>query len=120
MKRILIDKQGWIAAKGYRKNVLVTGEELHRVGALIQLVSIDAGQAILDHYHQHTFEVYFVVAGRCRLEVNGESILMHSGTLLLMEPGDVHSLRNDGSERFDLLVFKTNAVAGDLIWGEKA
>jgi quercetin dioxygenase-like cupin family protein len=52
----------------------------------------------------------------CELVVNGERYEMRPGDVLLMEPGDVHELSNQGGVPFELLVFKTNAAYFDTKW----
>jgi len=116
MKLISHNEYAWQQLPGYRKNVLLTGEELHDVGACVQLVAVEPGETIPDHYHKTSYEVYYVLQGSCRLFVNGEEIMLNLGVVLLMEPGDVHKLTNNGSQRFLLLVFKTNAKKNDTYW----
>ena len=116
MRKVAVDEQAWITATGYKKNVLLTGDDLHSAGALVQLVTIEAGETIPDHYHEASIEVYYVLQGTCQLFVNDDKVLLQPGSCLLMEPGDVHRLHNHGSQRFLLLVLKTNARNADTYW----
>ena len=116
MRIITIDEKGWIEALGYKKNVLLKGDDLHSAGVLVQLVTIEAGQTIPNHYHQTSYEVYCVLQGTCQLFVNDAMVLLRQGSFLLMEPGDVHSLHNNDTETFQLLVFKTHAGNDDTYW----
>ena len=116
MKQVDITDEGWISASGYKKNVLLTEMDLQSKGARVQVVHIAAGETVADHFHESSFEVYYVLEGQCTLFANGERVLLQPGSLLLMEPGDVHSLHNHGSEPFLVLVFKTNAEEGDTFW----
>lgn len=104
-----------VQADGYRKHILLDGEELQSDGARVQIVTIEAGDTIADHYHQTTREFYIVLQGRCRLTVNGETVVIRRDDMLLIEPGDVHRLMNQGSIPFVLLVFKTNGE-NDTLW----
>ncbi len=119
MKQVTLNEQAWLQLPGYRKNVLLTGIDLHSAGALVQMVTISPGEAILDHYHESSFEVYYVLTGDCHMFINGEELLLKPGSLLLLEPGDVHRLHNPGPQEFRLLVFKTNAGAADTFWVSK-
>jgi quercetin dioxygenase-like cupin family protein len=116
MRKVELNDQNWIQAQGYRKRVLLTGHDLASEGTLVQVVVIPPKSAIQDHYHKTSREFYYVMAGESTLVVNGKPARLRPGDMLLTEPGDVHSLQNEGSEDFKLLVFKTNAEQEDTFW----
>lgn len=116
MKEVTIDEQAWLQLPGYCRNVLLTGVDLQSDGALVQMVTIAPGDAIPNHYHKTSYEVYFVITGDCHMFINDEELLLKQGSFLLVEPGDVHRLHNPGPQEFRLLVFKTNAGAADTFW----
>lgn len=109
MKEIHLDQVVEVTAVGYMKQVLLTAGDLNNPDTLVQIVTIEPGDAIANHYHKSSFEFYYVLQGKCRLTTNGQQYMLAPGTMLLIEPGDVHQLHNPGSELFKLLVFKTNA-----------
>jgi len=115
MKIIELVDRAPVGAAGYRKHILLDGEDLQCDGARVQMVTIEPGDTIADHYHQRAREFYIVLQGRCRLTVNGQTSVLRRDDMLLMEPGDVHSLTNHGSIPFVLLVFKTNGE-NDTYW----
>lgn len=115
MRFIHVEADGWEEGRGYRKQRLLSAAALRSPGALVQIVTMAPRERIPPHVHQTSVEVYYVLRGECELEVNGERHPLRAGDLLLMEPGDVHALAN-GKEPFELLVFKTNAEAGDTEW----
>lgn len=118
MKTVYIDDENWQEGRGYRKRRLLSAEALRQPGALLQVVNVPPGSHIPPHSHGTSLEVYVVTRGTCELIVNGERAEMRPGDILLMEPGDVHELTNRGEEVFELMVFKTNAVEGDVVWEE--
>ena len=118
MKTIHSEGDDWQAGRGYRKRRLLSADELRQPGALLQVVVVPPGSHIPPHSHATSVEVYVVRRGVCELVVNGEQREMRPGDILLMEPGDVHELTNRGAEGFELLVFKTNAEKGDVVWKE--
>lgn len=120
MKNIAIDPQNWQDLPSYRRNVLLTGADLNSRGARMQIVSIKAGAHVGLHYHKTSYEVYVALQGQCDLLVNGEEILLQPGTMLLIEPGDRHELFNNGTEEFQLLVFKTNSSSDDIFWIDRS
>jgi quercetin dioxygenase-like cupin family protein len=116
MKIIQIDPANWQEGRGYRKNRLLSAEELRQPGALAQVVVVPPGSRVPPHYHTTSVEVYLVRRGVCELVVNGRRHEMRPGDVILMEPGDVHELINEGPEEFEVMVFKTNAEEGDSHW----
>jgi mannose-6-phosphate isomerase-like protein (cupin superfamily) len=116
MRKVELNHDNWIQAQGYRKCVLLAGHDLASKGSLVQLVIIPPKSAIGDHYHEMSREFYYVIAGESTLVINGRRARLRPGDMLLTEPGDVHSLQNEGSQEFKLLVFKTNAKHEDTFW----
>lgn len=116
MKILNADLQSWQDLPGYKRNILLTSADLNSPGTRVQIVTIAPGETISKHYHVTSYEVYCVLNGRCVLTVGDQEIILHPGTLLTIEPGDVHRLHNDGRELFELLVFKTNAEPNDTFW----
>jgi quercetin dioxygenase-like cupin family protein len=108
MKIIRLAEQATIQAAGYTKQILADSEALQCPGARVQVVTIQPGDTIEDHYHRRAHEFYYILQGTCRLTVNGQTRSLAPGDMLLMEPGDVHNLSNPGSAPFRVLVFKTN------------
>lgn len=119
MKIITINDDNWQDGRGYRKNRLLSAGELQQPGTLFQIVSLPPGKTIAPHAHRVTTEVYIVRRGVCELTVNDKRVRLHPGDLVLMEPGDVHALANPGPEPFEVLVFKTNAGEGDIVWDDQ-
>jgi quercetin dioxygenase-like cupin family protein len=116
MKKIEIDPKKWQQLPGYRRNILLTGADLHSPGSQVQIVTMNPGDSIPGHYHKTSHEVYSVLQGQCTLTVDGQEIILRPGTLLTIEPGDIHQLHNHGREMFELLVFKTNSGQDDTFW----
>jgi quercetin dioxygenase-like cupin family protein len=116
MKIVRVDPNNWQEGRGYRKNRLLSAEELRQPGALLQVVSAPPGSRIRPHSHHTSVEVYIIRRGVCELIANDERYMMRPGDVILMEPGDVHELFNYGDEVFELWVFKTNAADRDTDW----
>jgi mannose-6-phosphate isomerase-like protein (cupin superfamily) len=49
-----------------------------------------------DNCHRWADPWLFVVSGTGEAVVNGEAVPLKAGTLLLIEPGDMHEIRNTG------------------------
>jgi mannose-6-phosphate isomerase-like protein (cupin superfamily) len=55
------------------------------------------------HLHDGASEIFYFVAGRCRLEIGNAEALFGPGDFVLVPPGVPHNLWNGGED--DLLVF---------------
>jgi mannose-6-phosphate isomerase-like protein (cupin superfamily) len=51
-----------------------------------------------DNRHRGADQWLYVVSGTGEAVVNGESHMLREGTLLLIEAGDLHEIRNTGAE----------------------
>jgi quercetin dioxygenase-like cupin family protein len=119
MRLINSSANNWIQADGYRKNILMTENEIGAKGSLAQIVVVEAGSKVKPHYHKQTSELIYVTDGSCLFTINDETFPLQIGDLLLTEPGDIHGLVNDGPSTWKALVFKINAVANDSFWLDK-
>ncbi len=106
----------WQQCAGYRKKVLLTEIDLNAPGTLVQIVEIAPRTAVAAHFHDHCTEVFHVTGGRGRFVIGGNTVDLEPGDTLTCEPNEVHETRNDGDVPFTYVVFKTNAVAGDMNW----
>jgi quercetin dioxygenase-like cupin family protein len=120
MKLVKAGTTNWIQADGYRKNILMTEDQIGSRGNLAQIVVVEADSKVKPHYHKRTSELIYVTDGSCLFTVNDSTFPLQTGDLLLTEPGDIHSLINNGQTAWRALVFKINAVADDSFWSEKA
>jgi quercetin dioxygenase-like cupin family protein len=116
MRIVTLDNDNWLEGPGYRKQRLLDAAALACHGALVQIVEMAPQNIIPDHVHTTSREFYYSLQGTCTLFVNDEAHRLQAGDMFLVEPGDVHRLRNDGDAPFRLLVFKTNATVGDTQW----
>lgn len=108
----------WIQSKGYRKQILADSNDFDTEGVLAQVVEIKPGHVVESHYHKKTYEFYYVLQGDVAFTINGRIRRLKEGDMMMTEPNDVHRVENDGRSDFQVLVFKTNATAGDTYWKE--
>lgn len=47
------------------------------------------------HYHKNTTEVYFILEGRGKIELNGEWVDVEPGTTIWIQPGTRHRVVSD-------------------------
>jgi quercetin dioxygenase-like cupin family protein len=67
-------------------------ECLHTQAQSLAEASLDAGQATERHYHRLSEEIYLIVDGGGRLEVDGDERDVSAGDAILIPPGAWHQL----------------------------
>jgi quercetin dioxygenase-like cupin family protein len=64
------------------------------------------------HFHTDMFEVYLVAQGRSTALVDGERVVLEAGSVLVVEPGEVHTFV-EGTPDYYHFVVHTPVVKGD-------
>ena len=57
------------------------------------------------HYHRETTEVYYILEGSGKIELNGDWVDLEPGTVILIEPGTRHRLVSHGDSGVKTVVF---------------
>ena len=65
--------------------------------------TLEPDQATERHYHRATEEIYFVLKGSGRMEVDGDTRIVRRGDAVLIPPGAWHTLDNNGSSELRIL-----------------
>ena len=78
---------------------------------LVGLNSFEPGQEHALHAHRGTDKVYFVLAGRGLVLLEGREVPVEPGVLLVAPEGVPHGIRNTGSERLVVLAILAPAPA---------
>lgn len=73
----------------------------------VALVEVRPGEAALPHRHQRTEEVYFIIAGKGRIEAGQVSTDVGVGDTVYIAPGDLHRIVNPGSKLIRLLAINS-------------
>ncbi len=83
-------------------------------------IAIGYANAGVDEPHAHTqiTEVYVVVRGTSHIRVEQETIALHAGDLLIVEPGEAHTFLSNSLDYFHIVVH-TPALSGDDARREK-
>lgn len=81
---------------------------LDRSNAPVELQSlaeatIDVGAATTRHHHRESEEIYYLVEGRGRMELDGETREVAAGDAILIPPGAWHRIENTGAGPLRLL-----------------
>jgi mannose-6-phosphate isomerase-like protein (cupin superfamily) len=91
-----------------------TIRELHHT-ALQSLAeaTLEVEQATERHYHRATEEIYFVLKGQGKLEVDGEVTHVRPGDAVLIPAGAWHELENNGTSELRILCCCTPPYSHD-------
>ncbi|MBX3016021.1 MAG: cupin domain-containing protein [Caldilineaceae bacterium] len=88
------------------------------VGPWNSLVPVPIGYAntgIADcHYHQQMYEIYLVARGTTKALVDGHSVTLAAGDVLVIEPGEVHTFVESSADYFHFVV-QTPFIVGDKV-----
>ncbi|UOR01355.1 cupin domain-containing protein [Leucobacter allii] len=82
----------------------VTGLMLHADWDSFEHNRLDPGGAIGEHVHTRTEEVYFIVAGRGLMTLNGEQHEVGPGDLIMTPLNGRHAIENLGDDVLEFVV----------------
>jgi quercetin dioxygenase-like cupin family protein len=66
------------------------------------------------HYHAHMHEIYLVAQGTSTVIVHGQTITLHAGDALAVEPHEVHTFTRSSPDYLHF-VLQVPFVAGDKV-----
>ena len=120
MKVIRADSIDWQPAShedsanpGVWKRVLARRDDL--IAGRVQMVNwsrLPPHASFRPHYHEDMQEVFVIIQGSVRMDAGGESTTLAAGDLVLIEPGEVHSMVNLNDAPAEYLVFGVSAETG--------
>jgi len=119
MKIIKNENTEWTIADGYKKKIFFREDDLHQDGTLAQIVVVEPGSEVKPHFHAEAYEVIYVVEGEALMSLKDETINTKPGDIILTEPNDIHSVKNNSDKPWKVFVFKTNNIIGDSVWLDK-
>ena len=86
------------------KQVLIEGGELGPITYFSRAV-FPPGEVADAHSHRDMGEVFFIQEGRGEIEIDGTVHAIEAGSCIKIVPGEVHELRNTGSDDMVVLYF---------------
>lgn len=63
------------------------------------------GQETKFHQHADMFEVFFVTKGTAKIIVNSDELVLEAGSCIVIEPKEMHAIRNIGNSELNLTYF---------------
>ena len=82
---------------------LTDKEGLYGHGRLFAHVTIDPGNSIGFHTHNHETEFYYIIKGEGVFNDNGEEKIVRAGDICATGYGEVHGIENKGSEDLEMI-----------------
>ena len=90
-----------------RKNDLINGR--------VQMVNwsrLPKGSSFQSHYHEDMLEVFIMLGGPVDMTVNNQSVELNQGDAILIEPREIHKMKNLSEDAIDYIVFGISAEKG--------
>ena len=98
---------------GVLKKVLATKETL-RDGKvqMINWARLPVGRGFQAHYHEDMQEVFIIITGHAEMAIADESFPATTGDTVIVDPGEVHTMRNVGETEVIYLVIGITSEDG--------
>ena len=100
--------------ENFRKNNGWFLDKNNSIGSLTMAFRNGASVSAQKHFHRTTHEYYIVLEGSANLNINGNSIILKPNSVLIVEPGEIHSL-TDASEDFKVILIMEKYVPDDKV-----
>lgn len=78
-----------------------------------------ANQGVDDpHEHQRMTEVYFIARGSVEMRIESETVTLHEGETVIVEPGEAHTFVSNSPDHFHFVI-QTPGLTGDAARADK-
>ena len=85
------------------KKILLGEAELYGKGRMFNHMVLDPGNTIGEHQHSGDNEIFYFLSGTGEYNDNGTVVTVHPGDTAICNDGEVHSLKNTGSEPLEFI-----------------
>jgi mannose-6-phosphate isomerase-like protein (cupin superfamily) len=98
---------------GVLKKVLIEKADLQpgRI-QMINWASLGAGKQFARHYHEDMQEIFIILQGQAEIAVGAETADLQRGDTVVIDPREIHQMRNHGSEEVEYLAIGITSQAG--------
>ena len=98
---------------GVLKKVLMEKADL-RPGRvqMVNWASLAVGRRFARHYHEDMQEIFVLVRGEAEITVAAETVRLCRGDAVVIDPREVHEMRNTGSEEVEYLAIGITSEDG--------
>lgn len=98
---------------GCLKRVLAGRDDL--IDGKVQMVNwsrLPVGKSFQAHYHEDMQEVFVLIDGQVKMQVDDQTVKLSAGDAILIDPGEVHDMTNVGQCDVSYLVFGISRQQG--------
>ena len=64
---------------------------------MVNWAKLPSGNTFAPHFHEDMQEMFIILTGETRIQVGDETRTLRGGDTVLIEPGEVHQMWNDGA-----------------------
>jgi mannose-6-phosphate isomerase-like protein (cupin superfamily) len=79
---------------------------------MVNWASLGVGKEFARHYHEDMQEIFILVAGEAEITVAAETATLRRGDAVVIDPREVHQMRNAGTEAVEYLAIGITSEAG--------
>ncbi len=97
---------------GYRKAVLAGLHSSSAGDVVVQEVAMKPHTEGTSHSHESQTEIFYSLGSNGYFLVGGKKILMSKGDILVIEPGEQHTVGNDSDAAYLFLAIKLDRIPG--------
>jgi mannose-6-phosphate isomerase-like protein (cupin superfamily) len=69
----------------------------------LRILEIEQGTCTSKHYHVQSESVFYVLEGTAELEVQSTIVVLSVGDVVVVEPNEIHLIRNTGTSKCILI-----------------
>lgn len=103
MKISSSDVEPYITKDGSQIRELIHPIQQEGMPISLAEATIGRGTRTLEHTHEASFEIYYILEGQGRMFLGTEEFEVQPGDTILIEPGTAHCIRNTGKAPLRLL-----------------
>ena len=79
---------------------------------MINWAALAVGKQFARHYHEDMQEVFVLLSGEAEITVDADTVAMHCGDTIVIDPREVHQMRNLGPDDVEYLAIGITSEAG--------
>lgn len=76
---------------------------------------VPPGSSEVNHYHEHSRQLFFVLEGEATMEISGETFILYKSDAVEIPPLSIHKIINKGDLTLEFLVISRPPSHGDRI-----
>lgn len=79
---------------------------------MINWANLGVGKQFAQHYHEDMQEIFILVQGEAEITIGGQNATLRRGDAVIIDPHEVHQMRNVGAEAVEYLAIGITRETG--------